>query len=299
MVWLCVILGISLAVTLCILMIYKSQINKISRSLNFFRKHGSSMQITADVYYKEIKKLTEELNLLIDEQRKTENAYKQSDESLKTTITSLSHDIRTPLTSLDGYFQLLTESKTAEERDRYCKIIKNRIDSLRDMLEELFTYAKLQENSYALEKEKINISKLLFDTTFSFYEDFITAGTQPELNIIEKPIYIIGDESALERVFQNIIKNALHHGGKDVKVKMTEQKDKTEINISNSFSSNEEIDASMVFERFYKADKARSKTSTGLGLYIAKQLVTTMGGEISASANNNIFNIHISFKTVK
>lgn len=298
MVWLCVILGICFVLTLFRLIIYKCEIRNICRSLNFFRKNKSNMQITANIYYREIKKLTEELNLLIDEQRKTEKAYRQSDESLKTTITNLSHDIRTPLTSLDGYFQLLTESNTPEERERYCRIIKGRINSLRDMLEELFTYAKLQDNGYTLEKEKINISKLLFDTIFSFYDDFKNAGTEPQLDIIDNPVYIEGDGSALERVFQNIIKNALSHGGKDVSISMTETDNKTEINISNSYSSQEELNPDMVFERFYKSDKARSKTSTGLGLYIAKQLVSSMGGEITASAEKNIFNICIKFENL-
>ena len=301
MVLFCVISVICFLIVLLLLILYKVQIRKICRSLNFYRKNKSNLQITTDINFREINALKNELNLLIDEQRKSENEYKQNDESLKTTITNLSHDIRTPLTSLDGYFQLLTECDDAKEREKYCRIINGRIKSLNEMLEELFTYAKLQDNGYTLEKEKINVNRLLFDTVFSFYDDFKNTGTEPQLEIIESPVYIYGDEIALKRVFQNIIKNALIHinqENKNVKISMEIKENKTEIYFSNSISEEETIDCQMVFDRFYKSDKARSKASTGLGLYIAKQLTVSMGGEISAETDGRNFTVHLVFGVV-
>lgn len=104
---------------------------------------------------------------------------------MKETITNLSHDIRTPLTSLDGYFQLLSQSESEEEQQHYIAVIQSRIISLKDMLEELFTYTKLQNESYEIALEPVDFGKCVFDTVFSFYDEFQKKGIKPEIDFCE------------------------------------------------------------------------------------------------------------------
>ncbi len=302
MAWYCVLMTAVAVISIIILLLYRRQVKIICRHLAFIRDKNSNMAVTAEIYFREIKELTDKINGLIDTQKKIESLYTKNDEYLKTTITNLSHDIRTPLTSLDGYFQLLADSENQQEKEKYIGIIQNRIDSLTDMLEELFTYAKLQDSGYKVELESVNVSKLVLDTAFSFVDSFASAGTEPEIDIVQVPVYIKGNQTALKRVFQNILKNALLHGGEDVVIKLQDdyQDNKVMVSISNSYMSGEEIDTNLIFTRFYKADKSRgAKNSTGLGLYIAKELVEVMGGEIKADVSGGIFTVRILFDKSK
>lgn len=295
MIWYSVIITSLALVLLIMLIIYRLQIKKICIRMAFVRKNNSNMIIKTDFKFKDLSVLTDEVNKIVEQQRKVAFDYKQSDNSLKNTITNISHDIRTPLTSLDGYFQLLSESENSEEKEKYIKIISERIEILKDILEELFTYTKLQDNEYKLELEKINISKLALDTVFSFYDNFQEVGLQPEIDIIESPVYIMGNETAIYRIFQNIIKNALVHGNDLVKIKMNEKDTKVIIEISNNYKRDDIIHIQQLFDRFYKADKSRSKNSAGLGLYISKELVKIMNGEIDVSMDSDIFTVTVIF----
>ena len=140
---------------------------------------------------------------------------------------------------------------------------------------------------------------LLKKVVFSYYEEWKQKEIEPMIQVAEEPIYINGNTQALQRVFQNIIKNALEHGGKEIKMLLYSEKEKVYISFGNWIENKEEIKVEQVFERFYKADVARSKNSTGLGLAIAKELVNKMNGTIQARIEENIFYIQISFSTIE
>ena len=209
--------------------------------------------------------------------------------------TNLSHDIRTPLTSLDGYFQLLEEAKEESDRKRYIGIIQERIGSLKEMLEELFTYTKLQNGTYELKLERQNMSQILKETVFSYYDNWMEQGIRPQFEITEEPVWIQGNRQALRRTMQNIIKNGLDHGNKEINIQLTKNGNEAELVFRNKVTDPGEIDIKRVFERFYKADRARSKNSTGLGLSISRGFVWKMNGEITAEIEGNWFCIKIRF----
>lgn len=219
----------------------------------------------------------------------------KNDSMLKETIASLSHDIRTPLTSMDGYFQLLCDSTDEKERKRYIEVIHGRIDDLREILEELFTYTKLQDSTYELELAKEELTKITFDTIVSFYDGFSKAGVEPRLDIIETPVFVNANSTALSRVFSNIIKNSVVHSKSLVSIRYCVVGKEAVFTCSNDVTEPDEIDIKRVFERFYKADAARSKMSIGLGLAIAKGLTENMGGHIEANLSNDVFSIVVRF----
>ena len=160
------------AITILILIVYRRQVKMTCRQLAFLKEHQTNLRLTSDLPLKELNELVDGINDILDLSREIRKSAQQSEDSLKETITNLSHDIRTPLTSMDGYFQLLVQSDSEEERQHYIAVIQNRITSLKDMLEELFTYTKLQNESYELAVESLDFGKCVFDTVFSFYDEF-------------------------------------------------------------------------------------------------------------------------------
>lgn len=289
---------IIMLISIILMISYRRQIKSICRQLSFINKHNSNMLITQDINTSDINELTEHLNNLIDIQKKHKIDYQLKDARLKEVISNLSHDIRTPLTSLDGYFQLLAESEIQTDRKRYTAIIQNRISSLKEMLDELFTYTKLQNDSYDLEVIPHNINKLFCETIFSFYDDFKERNIEPDIEVTYEQIQVVCNEAAIKRVLQNIVKNVLEHGKNEIKISLKKEDNKAVIKFSNIYRDSETIDIDQIFDRFYKADKARSQTSTGLGLFIAKELTLKMEGNISASLENDIFTIVIEFSAL-
>ena len=290
------IIVIALILIICA---YRREIEKICRQLAFQKGHRTNMRLTASLPFSELNDLIDGVNEIIDLSHEIELTAQRNENDLKETITNLSHDIRTPLTSMDGYFQLLLQSESEQERLHYIDVIQSRISVLKDMLEELFTYTKLQNETYALELESLDFGKCVRDTIFSFYDELQNKGIVPEVSFCEEPLQIIGNEEALHRAIQNLVKNALEHGNTPISLSLTCEKSEVVFCCSNGVQNPDEIDTSKVFTRFYKSDSARTHSSTGLGLFIAKGLVERMNGRIIASLQGNVFKIEIGFPLIK
>lgn len=274
---------------------YQRQIKEICRQLAFLKENDSNMIVTTQINTGGIGELAESLNELLLERKKTQAQSAKKEEQIAEVYASLSHDIRTPLTSLDGYFQLLEESRDEEEKERYLQIIQERIRSLKEMLEELFTYTKLQSGGYQMELETCRLGRVLKETIFSYYEEWMDRGIEPEIAIADEEMEIEGNVPALKRVIQNLIKNGLDHGEKKIRITLKKQGDAASLTFENLVESPQDIRIDQVFERFYKADEARSRTSTGLGLSIAKELTQRMGGSIEARIEESWFVVEVCF----
>jgi signal transduction histidine kinase len=293
-----IIIGILVGLILAqffILWKFQRQVKDICRQLAFLIKNDSNMLISREFDFGGIGWLADILNEFLKVRKKERVEYLGKEKMIADTYTNLSHDIRTPLTSLDGYFQLLEASSDEETRKRYLKIIQERIQSLKEMLEELFTFTKLKNDSYQLELTKCCMNRILKEIVFSYYDEWMRIGITPNISITEELLYLNGNVQGLRRVIQNIIKNGLDHGKSKIKIVLTRAADHMILKISNQVLHPEEIDASQVFERFYKADAARNRTSTGLGLSIARELVLRMGGEIRADIIKDEFEVKICF----
>lgn len=296
-----IIEGICIGITGIVLLTfwkYQRQVKDICRQLHFLSTHDSNMIISKEIGWGNIEELAEQLNCLLGERKKEKIEGLRKEREISDIYTNLSHDIRTPLTSLDGYFQLLEQADSEEDRKRYLFIIQERIESLKGMLEELFTYTKLRNETYSFELLPIKMNTVLTKTVFSYYDVWREKGIIPEFSIEEEPIWIMGNEQALQRVLQNMIKNGLEHGNKEIKISLKREENKAILQVKNWVKNYEEIDINQVFDRFYKSDVSRNKTSTGLGLSIAKEFVLRMNGEIEASMEEDWFCITIRFDMV-
>ena len=278
-----------------ILVFYRRQIRKIGRKLEFLKDNRTNLRLTSDLPLGETNELIDGINAVLDESREIRERARRSETQLKETITNLSHDIRTPLTSLDGYFQLLQQSDSEEERKKYVEIIQSRISSLKEMLEELFTYARLQDADYTLETGRIDFGKCVCDTVFAFYDEFQRRGIDPKVDFCGGHLFVRANEEAVRRALQNLIRNALVHGHTGLSLELVHENGKAVFRCSNDVEHPEEIDIGRVFGRFYKADSARTHTSTGLGLSIAQELVERMGGEIYAKLEGGRFIVEMIF----
>ena len=274
---------------------YQRQVKDICRQLAFLMKHDSNMLIHREFDLGGIGMLSDRLNDLLELRRKEKQYYQEKETLIADTYTNLSHDIRTPLTSLDGYFQLMEACENVEEQRRYLNIIHERIHSLNEMLEELFMFTKLKNESYRLELTSCCINRILKETVFSYYDDWVRREIQPDIQITEEQLYIDGNKQRLSRIIQNVIKNGLDHGEKKIRIVLKREQNQAVLRISNQVTASEQIDIEHVFDRFYKADAARSKTSTGLGLSIAREFVRRMNGEIGAKIEENEFIVEMRF----
>ena len=277
---------------------YQRQVKDICRQLAFLMKHDSNMLIHREFGLGGIGMLSDRLNDLLELRRKEKQYYQEKETLIADTYTNLSHDIRTPLTSLDGYFQLMEACENVEEQRRYLNIIHERIHSLNEMLEELFMFTKLKNESYRLELTSWCINRILKETVFSYYDDWVRREIQPDIQITEEQLYIDGNKQGLSRIIQNVIKNGLDHGKKKIRIVLKREQNQAVLRISNQVIASEQIDIEHVFDRFYKADAARSKTSTGLGLSIAREFVRRMNGEIGAKIEENEFIVEMSFPII-
>ena len=297
----CIIIGILAGIIILqsiIMWKYQRQVKDICRQLAFLMKHDSNMLIHREFGLGGIGMLSDRLNDLLELRRKEKQYYQEKETLIADTYTNLSHDIRTPLTSLDGYFQLMEACENVEEQRRYLNIIHERIHSLNEMLEELFMFTKLKNESYRLELTSCCINRILKETVFSYYDEWVRREIQPDIQITEEQLYIDGNKQGLSRIIQNVIKNGLDHGEKKIRIVLKREQNRAVLRISNQVIASEKIDIEHVFDRFYKADAARSKTSTGLGLSIAREFVRRMNGEIGAKIEENEFIVEMSFPII-
>ena len=246
--------------------------------------------ITVSSSDKHVRHLASEIARQLTELRRQRRQYISGDRELKEAVTNISHDLRTPLTAICGYLELLEAEEMTDNTRRYVEQISNRTEALKALTEELFRYSVISSVS-DLSYEKVNVGRVLEDTLISFYGAFEQKNITPNISLPDSVIVRSLDKSALSRIFGNIIGNAVKYSDGDFSVTMS---DAGEIIFSNTASELSSVDVGKLFDRFYTVDSARK--STGLGLSIAKLLTERMGGYISAKYNENSISITIYFK---
>lgn len=277
---------------------YQQQIKGINQQMRFIQRHESNLLLSNQFSDKQLNELLTLLNQTLIEQRSNKMTTQKHEQQLKDSITNLAHDIRTPLTSLDGYFQLLIKNKDSQKQQQYIDVINNRIETLAELLETIFTYTKLENDAYEIELQKIETNQVLLNTIFTFYQQFSNEEIEPILSISESPLYILANSAALTRIFSNLIKNSLDHGQGEIKISQTKQGDQVVFTFQNKLSAENELDVSQIFNRFYMSDKSRAGNSTGLGLFIVKEFVEKLNGHIEAVLLNQLFTISLTFSLV-
>ena len=286
----CGVLAVVIAIlTIKIRMMQKSM-DEICSCLSEHLSSDTNQLITVSSSDKHVRHLASEIAKQLTELRRQRRQYINGDRELKEAVTNISHDLRTPLTAICGYLELLEAEEMTDNTRRYVEQISNRTEALKALTEELFRYSVISSVS-DLSYEKINVGRVLEDTLISFYGAFEQKNITPNISLPDSVIVRILDKSALSRIFGNIISNAVKYSDGDFSVTMS---DTGEITFSNTASELSSVDVGKLFDRFYTVDSARK--STGLGLSIAKLLTERVGGCISADYKGNTLSITLSFK---
>ena len=273
-------------------MFIKKDIRQLNRALDLIKNEDTNTKLTTQTFDKDVCELCNNINAILDERRKVITECDRTNNEFKRTITNISHDMRTPLTSAIGYLQMLQgEDVPPEKQAEYIGIIESRLQSLSTLMNSLFEYARVIEGDFEKQSDiqKVNVCNVLRDTLSEFYGEFESKGFKVDVDIPDEPVNYLCDPAMLRRVLQNLLKNVCTHGREYLRVTLNDNI----IEIANK-SDLSEIDTDKIFERFYTADLSRTGKNTGLGLAIAKELTVRMGGEITARVEGELLVMQVN-----
>lgn len=271
----------------------RKAIREIKRGFSEKLYTDTNTPIMLSSHDKLVSSLANDINVELKELQKQKHRYIQGDKELKNAITNISHDLRTPLTTICGYLSLLDKEEKSEHIARQLSIIKNRTFALKQLVEELFRYTTIISDTENSVYTETVINNVLEDCISSYYAIFKEKGITPNINLCEQKIVRSVDKTALLRIFNNVIDNAIKYSEGDLTISLFEN---GKIVFSNHSSDLNEIQIGKLFDRFYTVNTARK--STGLGLSIAKALIEKMDGNISADYSNNVLSIIIKLNEV-
>lgn len=225
---------------------------------------------------RELRRLASALNQELRALRQERLRYQQGDKELKEAVVNISHDLRTPLTAISGYLQLLQGQDLPPDTQRYLEQIGGRTQAMKRLTEELFRYSVVvsEEN---LAREPVDLRRAVEEALLSFYGALEGRGIEPQVRLPEEKVERLLDPAAVNRVLGNILTNALKYSAGDLEVTLEES---GRLTFSNSAPGLDPVAAGRLFDRFYTVEAARN--STGLGLSIAKELTQRMSGEMGA-----------------
>lgn len=291
------IIGLSLTILIVLLIIFilkTKEINRLTLELKKLNSEGKIEKLRLSLPNKNIENLIVEINTLIDDKRKMANIYKEKDMELREAIANMSHDLRTPLTSIMGYVYLLNDDKlNKEERKEYLKIIEKRSLVLNDLITNFYGLSRIQADQYEIKFEPVNLELVLGEIIAAFYETLDYKFGEPEINIEEGLGPVLGDKQALNRIFTNLIENIIKHGEGEVKISLKKKNKYIVMEFSNKAEELESKDVNRIFEKFFTKDRMRTGQNTGLGLAIVKLLVEKQGQKIEAKKVGNRLVINI------
>lgn len=282
-------------VLISIIVGYKREFRRINKEIS--NNLDEYVNIKTKSVDKDVENLVENINLIFDSKQKVVAEKKKKEEELRASISNMSHDLRTPLTSIIGYLQMIKSEKPSEtDKKEYMDIVEKRTKSLQKLISSFYDLSRIEGNEYNFNYKKVNLSNVLCENIAVFYNDFINNNIEPVIEIEEGIKEIISDEGAITRIFSNLIGNMIKHGGNYVKISLKQENDIIITEFTNKATGLTQENVDKLFDRFYTVDNSRSDRNTGLGLYITKVLVEKLGYNIIAKLDNENLKIKIVWK---
>lgn len=284
------ILGVSALLLLCRLLSVRKAMKEIAQSLHGILHTDTNALITTNVSDSAVCELADALNRELKDLRRERLQVENGTHELQTAVTNIAHDLRTPLTALSGYLELLQQEALSESGERYLSVICERTETLKNLTEELFRFSVTDTTTEELSLQRLSLNRELELALAGAYQMLSERGIEPEISLPEQSVERKLNSAALQRVFGNILTNAVKYSSGDLSVSLSED---GELVFSNTAPMLSEIEVGRLFDRYYTVENA--KDSTGLGLSIARLLTERMGGSIHARLENRVLSIALRF----
>lgn len=289
--WVCcgvlLLIILFLITRLCML---RKGIDEFQTELKKHLAHETNTLISTSTNDRQIQLLATEMNGHLRQIREKRRRYKNGDQELKDAVTNISHDLRTPLTAISGYLELLEHEEKSVAAEQYLDTIKNRTDAMKELIEQLFHYSIITASTEPPKLALTILNEVLEESISTYYSAIIEQSIEPIIAMPDAPIERYVDKQILNRIFDNLLSNAIKYSDGDLSITLSNN---GTISFTNTASELTTIEVEKLFNRFYTVESARH--STGLGLSIVKSLAEQMNGHITASFNDNKLTIELSF----
>lgn len=284
MAWLAGISIVIAAVAVAVLLIQRHNLRTAARDLADINRTQTDRRLRLTAPDPALERLLQEVNLLVDEKKAQSVSYERRDQELRQEIANISHDLRTPLTSIRGYLQLIRRGDCSrEEQAEYLTILEARAETLQLLITGFYDLSRLEAGGYTFDKGPVRLDQVLYELVAAYYADFERRQMEPQLTVEEDLPPITADVHAVGRVFTNLLQNALKHGQGPLRIVVQ----RTETDLVTIFTNRAPgllpQDVEHLFDRFYTADTMRTGRNTGLGLAIVRKLTEQMGAQAQAS----------------
>ena len=266
------------------------ELKNITRELKEITEKDTNLLLSTSSGDKSIKILVDSLNKELKKLLSLKREYTKGIFDVKKSAENIAHDIRTPLTVIKGYVDLLEKEELSEEGRKYLEIIKGRVDYMKEMIDELFLSLSMKSRG-VLNLSNIDAKSILEEALVSNYKEFEKKGMTPSFITPNEKVIIKADSKALYRAYSNIISNALKYGEGEFKVEMDEKGNTIFSNLAPNMDS---VEANKLLDRYYTISDA--KASSGIGLSISKEILQEMGGELKVKLENQRLYISIIYK---
>lgn len=281
----CVLLAIAVTVLLVKIYLMKKSAGEIANKLSEKLSEDTNTLIDIASGDRDMRRLAESLNTQLRRLRRERLFYRRGDAELKAAVTNISHDLRTPLTAISGYLDLLEREETSDRAKEYLARVSDRTAAMKQLTEELFRYS-IVLSAKPLKLETLCVNDVLEESLVEFYGAIVQRGISPTVEITKERVERALDKSALKRIFANIIGNAVKYSGGDLTVTLAE--DGT-VSFSNTAERLDSVTVGKLFDRYYTVETAEN--ATGLGLSIAKLLAEQMGARLTAEYSERVLTV--------
>ena len=294
--WIFIVISIVLAVAALFLGIkaalLKRAFTEIDEQVKDHLDGTNSSAFALSTSDKNARKLANDLNNELQELHKERVSLRDGDKRMKENVTAISHDLRTPLTAINSYVDLLENETDETKRKEYLERIKDRTSELKDLTGELFKYSVSADTQYdsQLSSEDLDLQGIIENSLISFYKEFTSKGIDPKTVFPSEKVIVNSNRKTLMRIFDNVFSNVAKYAT-SLSVKLTSD---GVVTVTNDAPDLTAVQVSKLFDKYYTVTDGTN--STGLGLSIAKELVGKLGGSISAGIDDGLLTITIGFK---
>lgn len=295
--WLMIVLIFLLIVVLCMLLLVHWDIRRMTKQLQeIIENFGTNELVRTNTHNKNLSRFASKINQLIQLFKQNQQSVEAREMELKREITNISHDLRTPLTSIKGFSALLTDPSISEaERKEFLAIIQKKIDNLTMIVDLFYELSQLDSSDKKLTMEKQFLDQIVVDTMLTFYEDFEKKQLKVSLDEGTVPP-VLADNKAMVRIVNNIIHNALTYAKSYFRITYVEEEKYICVRAVNDVEKVNATELQQIFNRTFRLEPSRTGNQLGLGLHIVQQLVHKQGGKAVADIHENEFRIEVSFR---